>query len=211
MNRAGEGSSAVPWKKRARKANEASCSEFGEVVSVTLIHQANQKCLSETITSCPKGTAGTATIGLRPANVRREVRVVYSDAHSFHSVHNEYNDEDVTRRYVLGWGLREDLRICSYRACKELISHMATLAKDEVLRNLSNGEVVRRTYQSLGRSILSQAELLKREIQTNDGQSKKLALMKNAHSQCSDRERELMDSLKDMEKERDDWIKTASN
>ncbi|GKD74765.1 hypothetical protein Tco_1333047, partial [Tanacetum coccineum] len=178
----------------ARKANEASGSEFGETVSVTLIHQANRKRLSETITSCPKGTAGTATIGSWPANVEKEVvnlsenthvptnppvnttqeeqikhsntqvRVVYSDAHSFHSVHNEYNDEDVACRYVLRWGLHEDLRICSYRACKELISHMATLTKDEVL---SNGEVVRRTYQSLGRSILSQAELLKRCKQLN--------------------------------------------
>nr|GEU63339.1 hypothetical protein [Tanacetum cinerariifolium] len=124
-----------------------------------------------------------------------QVHVVYSDAHSFHSVHNEDNDEDATTyRYVPEWGLREDLRICSYRACKELISHLATPAQDEVLSSLSNYETD-----------------LQREMQTNDGQSKKHALLENDYSQCSDRERELMDSLKDMEKERDNWRKTASN
>ncbi|GKB52429.1 hypothetical protein Tco_0903182, partial [Tanacetum coccineum] len=140
-------------------ANEAFDSEFGETVSITSIHQSNRKRLSETITSCPKGTAGIAAIGSRPDNVGKEVvdlsentRVPTTPpinktqeeqikhAHSSHSVHNEYNDEDIARRYVLEWGLHEDLLICSHRACKELISHMATLAKDEVLSNLSNGE-----------------------------------------------------------------------
>nr|GEU68637.1 hypothetical protein [Tanacetum cinerariifolium] len=87
----------------------------------------------------------------------------------------------------------------------------ATPVEDEVLSSLSNSEVVRRTYQFLGRSILSQAELFKREIQTNDRQSKKLALIENAHSQYSNRERELMDGLKDMDKETDNRIKTTSD
>ncbi|GKG13773.1 hypothetical protein Tco_0350733, partial [Tanacetum coccineum] len=38
MKRAGEGSSAVPRKKRARKANEATTSESRETVSITPIH-----------------------------------------------------------------------------------------------------------------------------------------------------------------------------
>ncbi|GKE31915.1 hypothetical protein Tco_1451237 [Tanacetum coccineum] len=84
------------------------------------------------------------------------------DAHSYHSVHKEENDEDADDHcYIPTWGLRSDLRISSYRACKEMISHLATPPKKEVLSSLTNYEVVRRTYQSLGRSILSQAKLLK--------------------------------------------------
>nr|GEV50902.1 hypothetical protein [Tanacetum cinerariifolium] len=51
---------------------------------------------------------------------------------------------------------------------------------------------------------------LQRKMQANDGLSKKFALLDNAHSMCSERENELTDKLKDMEKERDDWRKTAS-
>ncbi|GKC21579.1 hypothetical protein Tco_1023729 [Tanacetum coccineum] len=91
-------------------------------------------------------------------------QLVLSYAHSFHSMHNEDADQ---HRFVPEWGLREDLRICSYRAYKELISLLATPAEDQVLSSLTNREVIRRTYQSLGRSILSQAELLKRHDQLN--------------------------------------------
>ncbi|GJX53727.1 hypothetical protein Tco_0282096 [Tanacetum coccineum] len=52
---------------------------------------------------------------------------------------------------------------------------------------------------------------LQNEMQANGGLNKRLALLDNAHSSCPDRERELMDRLKDMEKERDDWIHTASD
>ncbi|GJS31755.1 hypothetical protein Tco_0492375 [Tanacetum coccineum] len=51
---------------------------------------------------------------------------------------------------------------------------------------------------------------LQREMQENDECSKKVVLLESAHSGCSDRERELMDRLKDMEKERDNWRQTAS-
>nr|GEX47028.1 transposase (putative), gypsy type [Tanacetum cinerariifolium] len=59
------------------------------------------------------------------------------------------------------------LCISSYGAWKEMISHLATPLENEVLRSLTNYEVVRRTYQSFGRSILSQAELLRRFEQLN--------------------------------------------
>ncbi|GJZ59395.1 hypothetical protein Tco_0615211 [Tanacetum coccineum] len=42
-------------------------------------------------------------------------------------------------------------------------------------------------------------------MQANSGLSKKVVLLESAHSGCSDKEREFMDRLKDMEKERDDW------
>ncbi|GJS70106.1 hypothetical protein Tco_0702947 [Tanacetum coccineum] len=158
-------------------------------------------------------------------------------AHSFHSVHDEDNDEDTDEHwFVPEWGLHNDLQIFSFRAYKEMISHLATPAEDKILSNLTNYKLVRHTYQSLGRSILSQAELLKRherlnhdnlellnryetqleelnclrndyqrKMQKNEGLSKKLVLLENAHLQCSDKETELNDKLKHMEQERDKW------
>ncbi|GJY10620.1 hypothetical protein Tco_0378805, partial [Tanacetum coccineum] len=45
---------------------------------------------------------------------------------------------------------------------------------------------------------------LQREMQAHSGLSKELSLLDAAHSRCSDRERELLDRLKDLENERDD-------
>nr|GEU37366.1 hypothetical protein [Tanacetum cinerariifolium] len=112
------------------------------------------------------------------------------------------------------------------------------LDENEVLRSLTNYEVVRRTYQSFRRSILSQAELLRRfeqlnrdhldlynrsEVHTNElnrlrsdfqmerwsnnGSSKKLVLLESTHAQSSDKERELSDRQKDMERESDELRK----
>ncbi|GJV11145.1 hypothetical protein Tco_1352686 [Tanacetum coccineum] len=165
----------------------------------------------------------------------------------------KYNEDDVSRlsedlgvkevnnRYVPNWGLRNDLRVCTFRACRELVSHLATLAEDEFLGNLSNVEVVSRAYQTLGQSVLAQGELLKRheqlnhdyvdlanrndailveldrlkvnlqrENEDNAGLTHQLSLVDNAHSECPSREKELLDMVKDLERERDEWRKTAS-
>ncbi|GKF99649.1 hypothetical protein Tco_0301340, partial [Tanacetum coccineum] len=91
-----------------------------------------------------------------------------SDAHSFHSDHHEETEDDLTDcRFVPNWGLRDDLRICMFRACKELVSHLATPSEEDFLGHLTNAEVVCRAYQSLGQCVLSQGELLKRHEQLN--------------------------------------------
>nr|GFC15582.1 hypothetical protein [Tanacetum cinerariifolium] len=71
--RVGEGSSVIPQKKRAHKANEADGSKSEETIFVTLIHQANPKPLNKTITSHLKGIAGAAATGSRPNSVKMEV------------------------------------------------------------------------------------------------------------------------------------------
>ncbi|GJY58422.1 hypothetical protein Tco_0458314 [Tanacetum coccineum] len=78
-----------------------------------------------------------------------------------------YEDEPVGNRYVPNWGLRNDLRVCTFRACKELVSHLATPAEDEFFSVLSNAEVISRAYQTLGQSVVAQGELLKRHEQLN--------------------------------------------
>ncbi|GJV75067.1 hypothetical protein Tco_1506651 [Tanacetum coccineum] len=140
--------------------------------------------IDETAGSVPKHVAATFATGLQTASPNNVVN--------------------------LKWGLHDDLRICSFRACKEMITHLATPAKDEFLGGLTNIEVVQRAYQLLGRCVLLQGELLKCHEKLNikhvDPQplSKEFALLDSVHSSCEDKERELLDQLKEMERERDD-------
>ncbi|GKD30018.1 hypothetical protein Tco_1240796, partial [Tanacetum coccineum] len=91
-----------------------------------------------------------------------------SDVNSFHLTHHEDTEEEaVDHRFVPNWGLRDDLRICTFRAYKELVSHLPTLAEEEFLANLTNVKVVSHAYQSLSQCVLSQGELLKRHEQLN--------------------------------------------
>ncbi|GJZ03685.1 hypothetical protein Tco_0536960 [Tanacetum coccineum] len=167
---------------------------------------------------------------------------VVFDVHSPQSSHQGNEDEMVNNWYVPNWGLRNDLRVCTFRTCQELISHLATPAKDDFLESLSNVEVISRAYQTLGQSVMVQGELLKRHeqlnhdymdlrnrsdvhlveldhlrsslqrvTQDNEGLTNKLNLLDNAHSECSSREKELVDGVKDMERERDEWRTTASD
>ncbi|GJU14897.1 hypothetical protein Tco_1142863, partial [Tanacetum coccineum] len=175
---------------------------------------------------------------------KAEAKRVGAEATGVHSQssHQGDGDEPVRNRYVPNWGLRNDLRVCTFCACKELIPHLATLAEDKFLGALSNVEVVSRAYQTLGQSVVAQGELLKRHEQLNhdyvelwnrndahvleldclrssvrrleqdnEGLVNKLALHESAHSRCESREKELMDGLKDLERERDEWRTTVSN
>nr|GEZ37141.1 hypothetical protein [Tanacetum cinerariifolium] len=133
----------------------------------------------------------------------------------------------------------EDDQVKKVDVLDEMILHLATPPKNKVLNSLTNYEVLRRTYQSMGRSILSQAKLFEqlnrdymdlsnrsdvqmeelnhlrsdyvRERQSNEGLSKNLVLLKSAHGKCSDRERDLSDMIKDMEREQDEWRQTSSD
>nr|GFC44866.1 hypothetical protein [Tanacetum cinerariifolium] len=49
-----------------------------------------------------------------------------------------------------------------------------------------------------------------KERQLNDGLSKKLVLLESAHAQSFNKERELFDRLKDMEKDKDEWRHTIA-
>ncbi|GJS86016.1 hypothetical protein Tco_0752557 [Tanacetum coccineum] len=86
------------------------------------------------------------------------------DAHSQYSPHG-HGDESLVDKYVPNWGLRSDLRICTPGTCKELVSHLATPAEDEFLGGLSNADIVGRAYLTLGQSVATQEEILKRHEQ----------------------------------------------
>nr|GEV01158.1 hypothetical protein [Tanacetum cinerariifolium] len=93
----------------------------------------------------------------------------HHDTHEIHSQssHHGSEDEPVKNWYVLNWRLHNDLRVCTFHACKELVSHLATPTEDDFLGTLSNVEVIIRAYQTLGQSAVDQGELLKRHEQLN--------------------------------------------
>ncbi|GJR74490.1 hypothetical protein Tco_0086855, partial [Tanacetum coccineum] len=139
---------------------------------------------------------------------------------SIHSVHNE--DEGgsiVEHQFMPEWGLRDDLRIYLFRLYKEMITHLDTPVKDEFL----GGELLKRHEQLNIKDMdlrnrcdvqleeLSRLRIdLQRQTQANNGLSKKFLLLDSVHSSYEDKESELLDQLKEMEKERDDWRKTTS-
>ncbi|GKC98363.1 hypothetical protein Tco_1168638, partial [Tanacetum coccineum] len=83
------------------------------------------------------------------------------DVHS-ESSHQGNEEVSVANRYVPDWELRNDLRVCTIKTGKELVSHLATPAEDEFVGSLLNAEVISRAYQTLGQSVEAQRELLKR-------------------------------------------------
>ncbi|GKB09983.1 hypothetical protein Tco_0843906, partial [Tanacetum coccineum] len=173
--RAGEVGSSAPRKKsKVRKNQEPDRSGSKGTLSPIPLHYVGLTNEEELITIVSNDTAGNATNVEREivdlsGNTRITTRLVTvnqplprlehhdthehtaSNAHSFHSTHHEDIEEDAADlRFVPNWGLRDDLRICTFRACKELVSHLATPVEDEFLGSLSNVEVVSRAYQSLG-------------------------------------------------------------
>ncbi|GJV25394.1 hypothetical protein Tco_1378089 [Tanacetum coccineum] len=201
----------------------------------SLEEKAAPKPHHETTKSSPKNAEDTVATGSRVKDTTEHivdlsdnthdpiphVNNVQPSAHVEHGdpqenvVFSDEDDEDVAaHQFIPGWGLRDDLRIYSNGACKELVSHLATPVEDEFL---SACPMSRWDYVDLCNHSNTQLEEihhlrsnLQREMQANDGLSKKLALLESVHSNFLDRERELMDRLKDVEKERDDWRQTDS-
>nr|GEY99542.1 hypothetical protein [Tanacetum cinerariifolium] len=89
------------------------------------------------------------------------------DAHSSQSSHQGNEDELVDHRYVPNWGLCDDVYVCTFCACRELISHLATLAEDEFSGNLSNVENHNDAYsvelEHLREGVVGYGEDLERE------------------------------------------------
>nr|GEW01137.1 hypothetical protein [Tanacetum cinerariifolium] len=97
------------------------------------------------------------------------------------------------------------------------INHVATPAEDEFLGTLSNAELNHDYVDLRNRHDTDLAELeclrsgLGKVNQDKDEITKKFTLLDNAHSKCTSRERELLDMVKELERERDEWRATASD
>ncbi|GJS75917.1 hypothetical protein Tco_0725798 [Tanacetum coccineum] len=125
-----------------------------------------------------------------------EKEVVDLSAQSHQSSHLGHEDELVHNRYVPNWELRNDLRVCTYRACRESVSHVATPAEDNLDAELTELEHLRAG--------------LRKANQDNEKLTKKFTLLDNAHLECSSQEKEFLDMVKELERERDEWRATTS-
>nr|GEV58873.1 reverse transcriptase domain-containing protein [Tanacetum cinerariifolium] len=143
----------------------------------------------------------------------------HDDTHAYHNIdvhsqssHHDHEDESVANRCVPDWELRNDLHVCTFRSCKELVSHLATLAEDEFLGSLSNVEVISH-LQNCNDAQLEELDRLRFDLrrmsQENEGLNQRLTLLDSAHSECLPREKELLDRVKDLEWERNEWRNTA--
>ncbi|GJS46438.1 ribonuclease H-like domain-containing protein [Tanacetum coccineum] len=195
---------AASEKKDRQNLAKAQAKRVGEVTP--LLH-ASPNPADETVGSVPKHVAATFATGPQTANpdnvvnlsentcIPTPLTIVQSSPHANHG------------------GSQEHAAFSD--ACKEMITHLATPAEDEFLGCLTNIEVVQRAYQSLGRCVLLQGELLKCHEKLNiehvdlHNRCDEFALLDSVHSSCENKEKELLDQLKEMERERDDWRRTA--
>nr|GEU47911.1 hypothetical protein [Tanacetum cinerariifolium] len=156
--------------------------------------------------------SGNTRVTTSPATVNQpSPRLEHDDTHE-HTTFDDTEEGMIDCRFVPNWGLRDDILICTFRACKELISHLATSAKKEFLGNLTNVKVVSRAYQSLRQCVMLRGELLKRHGHLNYDYVD-LCNRSDAHLMELDRLRTDLqrEMVKDLEKERDDLRQTASD
>ncbi|GKB24034.1 reverse transcriptase domain-containing protein, partial [Tanacetum coccineum] len=191
----GEESSAAPRKKRARKNQEAVNSGSDRTISITPLHHASPKLVDEIMTSAPKTTIGIIAGESQTANIEKEPdpsleRVGLSDSKLLFALHSFSAGLASTNFSV--FPVQPTLSILHIRKREEARLNMNTLSdfQLEELNRLRND--------------------LQKVMQTNDGLSKQISLLDSVYSSSEDKECELADQLKEMEKERDNWRRTTS-
>nr|GEU47146.1 putative transposase (putative), gypsy type [Tanacetum cinerariifolium] len=105
-------------KQKVHKQNEPTQSGSEDTLSANPIHQAHPEAAKKHATVIPPEVAQGGP------HVKKEV--VDLSAQSHQSSHQGH--ELVDNRYVPNWELRNDLRVCTYRVCRELVNHVATPA-----------------------------------------------------------------------------------
>ncbi|GJY66929.1 hypothetical protein Tco_0469167 [Tanacetum coccineum] len=224
--RSGTEANEGPKKKLRVQKHHVSIQSGSEgTLLVTPLHQAEPEVVQEPTPPVDATVAGSHVE--KEVNLSGDTCVPTSSAATTQpSAHTEPPTAQkpatskVNNRYVPNWRLRNDLRVYTFRACRELVSHLATPAEDEFLGGLSNVEVVSHAYQTLSQSVLAQGELLKRReklshnymdlVHRNDANLEELDRL-SAPSECPSRENKLLERLKDLERERDEWRVTASS
>ncbi|GJW01694.1 hypothetical protein Tco_1556945 [Tanacetum coccineum] len=181
VKRVGTGATEGPKKKRRVQENTEPPQSGSEgTLSATPLNQAIPRAIPNPATVISKVSSrvekevvdlsGNTRVSSPPViDAQLSPRQERHDTHEVHSQSSYRGSEDgpVGNRYVPNWGLRNDLRVCTFRACKDLVSHLATPAEDEFLGALSNVEVISRAYQTLRQYVVAQGELLKRHEQLN--------------------------------------------
>ncbi|GJZ57585.1 hypothetical protein Tco_0613079 [Tanacetum coccineum] len=193
-----KGGSEAPRKKRkVRKNPELDLFGSESTLSPTPLQYAASKNAEDPLTVVPNDAAanvekevvelsGNTRVTTPPATFNKPLPCLeHVDTHE-HIVSDDTEEGTLERQFVPNWGFRDDLRICTFRACKELVSHLETPAEEEFLGNLMNVKVVSHPYQSLGHDAyfmeLDRLRInLQREMQARSGLSNELRLLDASH------------------------------
>ncbi|GKA36912.1 hypothetical protein Tco_0723477 [Tanacetum coccineum] len=202
--RAGAGGAEGPKKKRkVQKHHESIQSGSEEILLITPLHQAAPEVAKKPTPDADVAPdtphvkkevvdlSGNTCVPTPPAATTQPSPHIEhhdthenaaSDAHSSQSSHQGHEDEPVNNRRRIS---RESFKRGGRQSC---LSDSGAVPKLERLR-------------------LS----LQRANQDNEGLTKKLTMLDNAHSDCPYREKELSDKVKYLERERNEWRATASD
>ncbi|GKD75031.1 hypothetical protein Tco_1333313 [Tanacetum coccineum] len=184
--RGGEESSAAPKKKRARKNGELVASRSKGTLSPTPLSHSIPKPINEVTSPQSKETEKVIASGSRPKNAGKEV------------VDISKNTSDPTPPFVNTIQEEEHIR----RSNSQKHAHSFHFVHDE--DNDEDADQYRCTYQSLGQSILSQSELLKRHELLNRNH---VDLFKHTEFQVVELDRLRSDYQREMQKNEGDDIK----
>nr|GEV23320.1 hypothetical protein [Tanacetum cinerariifolium] len=193
--RTGEGGSVTPQKKRVRKNQEPAGSGSEGTLSATTLHQAWEYSLAHSSITIilPSAHAGHGDA---------QDNVMFSDDTDEDAVnHGSYQTRDFAMISVFARSEPVKSWFLTWLLLPKRIFGV-------VCRMLKWSAVLTNCDAHLG-ELDRLRPYLQRQMQFNDGLSKKFVLLDNAYSTCSEREMELTDRLKDMEKEMDDWRRTA--
>lgn len=116
-------------------------------------------------------------------------------SYSLYPFYSPGNTFETGGYFIPPWTLRDDVRMNSFRACREMLDHLATPAEQEAISGLNNNQLTRQCYINTGSGVVLQAELLQRFCQLNRDYRE----LTEAHMECGG----LSEKLKGVEEERD--------
>ncbi|GJX96947.1 hypothetical protein Tco_0352745 [Tanacetum coccineum] len=232
------GAEGLKKKRKVQKHHESIQSGSEEILSITPLHQAAPKVakkptpdadIAPDIPHVEKEVvdlSGNTCVPTPPAATTQPSPHIEhhdthentaSDAHSSQSSHQGHEDEPLVSHLAtpaedefLGNLSHVEVVSRAYQTLRQSILAQGDLLKRH--EQLNHDYVDLMNYGDANLAELESLRLsLQRENQDNEGLTKKLTMLDNAHSDCPSREKELLDKVKYLERERNEWRATASD
>ncbi|GJU87172.1 hypothetical protein Tco_1294718 [Tanacetum coccineum] len=230
--RAGAGAAGGPKKKRrVQKHAEPTQSGLEGTLSATSIHQAIPEATQKPVIIVSEASprvekevvdlSGNTRVSTPPVmDAQPSPHQEHHDTHEVHSQSSHHGSEDEPE-LVSHLATPAEDKFLGALSNVEVISRayqtlgQSVVAQGELLKSheqLNHDYVDLRNRNDAHLSELDRLRLsARRTEQENEGLTNKLNLIESAHFGCESREKELMDDVKDLERERDEWRVTASS
>ncbi|GJU98222.1 hypothetical protein Tco_1327493 [Tanacetum coccineum] len=228
--RAGAGAVGGPKKKRrVQKHAELTQSGLEGTLSATPIHQAILEATQKPVTIVSEASPRVEKEVVDLSGNTRVSTLPVMDAQP--SPHQEHHDTHEVHSQSSHHGSEDEPELVSHLATPAEDEFLGALSNVEVISRayqtlgqsvVAQGELLKRHEQlnhdyvdlrNRNDAHLSELDCLRLSArmteQKNEGLTNKLNLIESAHFGCESKEKELMDVVKDMERERDEWRVTA--